>query len=837
MILTYPIKKIHKNLAITDEREVLAFYSIPFFSSSPIDVKKKATTKESIATALRKLMPNADFELSLVSKDFLLFEKMSDMSKILVKEHLNVGIEMLNEWTERWTDEMEIPTKYEWLLGIKLTRDLDELNFKEFFQKKIDEQMNIVLSAFGRKIKIEDDWYKSWLDIEHSLRYALIALKPIPLTEDQLYYHQKLQFLPYISHQYEDVMRMRETENITDTVIEVLDNGTLVFKSNFGKSYVKLLPLGKSNGILNDNHIMELIQNFNFPINFKMKNHFLPWSGTFGLHGTLNSALTRSKVIERETASTGNVLHDRIIIGRHALNDMSKKRTNKEPMIQYSMVLIISASDEAQLKARVKTAENVFDTIKTPLSPARMDQVYLFQSFLYGNKLDKNTRYWHHITTAKGLAEYLPFTTVKSGSEMGIPIGRIDTNTGKWESLQTAISASRLPVLYNLMLANKEGIKGKKTKNLFTTITGMTGSGKSILAQVLFINGILTGVKSLYIDPKRAIRRQFKKMLQNESWVRRNPRKAKMIASINYVTLDYRQESNVGILDPIVFLPEKDAKTVAFSMLQYLLDNSKSETKIDQETLIRKAIKVVLDWKYKKDKTVGLMNVVDVLIASKIANARRLGEYFKSIVEDSILSLAFSHGNVKGISFDELATVVEIADLSLPDVDSDEVTGDERYSVALMMSLGTFCKQFGERNINEETVELMDEVWVIMRSSEGRKVVKTMKRQGRSQANKLILISQSVNDTQDENDTTGAGERFCFYEDGEEESILKILKLENNEMNLNWIRNMNQGQCIYQDVFGNIQRISVEVLPDWLELFSPEEDTEQSRLEKRYQVR
>jgi len=232
------------------------------------------------------------------------------------------------------------------------------------------------------------------------------------------------------------------------------------------------------------------------------------------------------------------------------------------------------------------------------------------------------------------------------------------------------------------------------------------------------------------------------------------------------------------------------------------------------------------------------MNVIDILRSSDKPVIKEAGEYLFEIVEGSLLQLAFSRGDVEGISFEEHGTVLEIADLELPDSDSeDEMADDERLSVALMMALGTFCKRFGSMNDKEETIEFMDEVWVIMTSKEGKKIIKSMKRVGRSQNNKLVLISQSVNDVKDSDDTTGAGERFCFYEDGEEEEILKTLKLEVSERNIQWIRNMNQGQCVYLDVFGNINRISIEVPKAWLELFSPEQDSEQSRLEQMYKKR
>jgi hypothetical protein len=254
-----------------------------------------------------------------------------------------------------------------------------------------------------------------------------------------------------------------------------------------------------------------------------------------------------------------------------------------------------------------------------------------------------------------------------------------------------------------------------------------------------------------------------------------------------------------------------------------------------QNTAVSKAVKEIVK-RRAKGETLGFMHVIDLLKEHDDKNIRDVGESLYERIEGSILELAFSRGTTEGISFDEHSTILEIADLQLPDADNDDLNEEERNSVAVMMSLGVFCKRFGEKNENEETIEFLDEVWVLMKSKEGRQVVKSMKRLGRSQDNKLVLISQSVNDTKDENDTTGTGERFCFYESGEEEDILRALKLEVNEVNVKWISNMNQGQCIYRDVFGQLHRISIEVPPAWLKLIAPKKESKQSQLEQKYKA-
>lgn len=833
MKLSYPIERYKENLVLTKEREVMAFYTIPYFSSSPINFKKKRETKETIEKAVKKLLPNAYFELSLVSRDFLLEEKMSDLADTFVSENKKSGEVYLKEITERYKKEMEIPYKYVWLLGVYLSKEMKDMSFKELIQNAITKQTTALMNALGRYVQVGEDWSENWYHAEIELRQTLSALKPVPLSDEQMYYYQKLQFLPYIPHLFKDVLESRSINNITDTMIYANNMGELQFVSPYGTSYLSILPIGKSTGILTNNHIDEIVQSFNFPIGLKKKCHFPDMKSTFGYKSKMSQSLVRSKTIMRETANTGNVMHDRIIIGRKGLNDMAKKVQAKEPIIEYGAFLFIAASSREQLRSRVKTAISAFEN-KFVLERARMDQAYLFQSLLYGAKLDRTTRFWYHSSDSAGFSQHLPFTTTKSGSDSGFPLGRVDTNYHKWEDLNQAIHASRNIVLYNPMLANKEGIAGKVTKNLLTTITGMTGSGKTILAQNQFLQNVHSKIKTLYIDPKHNIRAQWLSVSQNPVWRKKNPELAAVIDSINFVTLDYQKPENEGVLDPIVFLNPEDALTVAKTMLKYLGEGT---WKKEETTAISKAVKAVVKRKIEGE-TVGFMHVIDILRDSKNEAVQAAGEYLFEAVEGSILSLAFSYGNVEGISFEEHATLLEIADLELPESDSDdELSEEERNSVALMMALGTFCKRFGSMNDQEETVEFMDEVWVIMTSKEGKRIIKSMKRVGRSQNNKLVLISQSVNDVKDSNDTTGAGERFCFYEDGEEEQILRTLKLEVNETNIQWIRNMNQGQCVYLDVFGNINRISIEIPEAWLELFAPKNDSEQSKLEKQYQKR
>ncbi|HHL0493067.1 TPA: ATP-binding protein, partial [Streptococcus agalactiae] len=163
---------------------------------------------------------------------------------------------------------------------------------------------------------------------------------------------------------------------------------------------------------------------------------------------------------------------------------------------------------------------------------------------------------------------------------------------------------------------------------------------------------------------------------------------------------------------------------------------------------------------------------IEALIDSESDEVQSVGRYFKAIIQNSILELAFSDGDVAGLSYEERVTVLEVADLSLPKDGSDHISDHESNSIALMFALGAFCKHFGERS-DDETVEIFDEAWVLMQSSEGKAVIKSMRRVGRSKYNVLMLVSQSVHDAENDDDTTGFGTIFSFYEKSEREDILR----------------------------------------------------------------
>lgn len=828
--LQYPIMTTHSNIVICHDKSVIAYYRIPNTPITITDDEKKEKHKQVVAQTINKLAKNKNFDISLIPKDYLLEEKMKDFSKALAPNNQELGETLLAYSVDKLTQEMEIPYQFDWVIGVTLRKQDNSGSLSDLAYERFSELSEIVANGIGYELQLDDNWYNDYLSDEAAVYQVLSSLRCQRLTDEELFYYQRMQYLRYIPHLKQEVIANRSLFNVTDTLIKVLKGGFLKLESPYGTSFVTILPVGKFSTIFNGFHLGEFIQRLNFPVELRIKGEFIDRNKIKGKMGRSN---TRFLNIMEEADNTNTVQQDEIITGALSLKDLMKKVGNKEDIIEYGAYLIVSASSLTQLRSRRQVVLNYFDDMGVEISEASHDAPYLFQTLLYGQKLQKKTRTWTHMVTTRGFAELMPFTNTTSGNRIGWYIGRVDNWTGRWDNLQKAIQASKNIVLFNPTVGNKENIAGKITKNPHIIITGATGQGKSFLAQIIFLSVALQNVKTLYIDPKRELRHHYQEIISNAEFAKQYPERKRQIESFNFVTLDSSLESNHGVLDPIVVLDKEQAVEVAKNILEFLLQAVENVT-MDQKTAITETVNDIVN-KRQAGQTVGFKHVLESLKNSEIDQIASVGRYLTSIVHNSILELAFSDGTTKGLNYESQVTVLEVANLKLPKSDASKISDHERNSVALMFALGAFCTHFGERHENEDTLEFFDEAWILMKSAEGQAVIKNMRRIGRSKNNTLALITQSVHDAENDDDTTGFGTIFAFYEKSEREDILKHVGLEPTEQNLEWIDNMISGQCLYYDVYGNLNMISVHNLFEDIDmLLKPMKATVSSSLENKY---
>ncbi|MDT2749593.1 ATP-binding protein [Streptococcus parauberis] len=828
--LEYPIDRIHQNLALRKDKVVVAYYRIPNTPITITDNDKKDSHKTKVSQVIKKLAKYKNLDISLIPKDYLLGEKMSDFEGDLADDVRELGLETLDFTVDTLTREMEIPYQFDWLIGVDLGKGLYNANIKDYIFNQFESVASNIASLAGFEMEVDSEWYKGHSEEELLVCSTLSTLKAKRLAEEDLFYYQRMQFLRYIPHAKKEVIANREILNITDTLIKEKAGGFLELDSPYGKSFVTILPVGKFSTIFNGFHLGELVQRMSFPVELRFKSEFIDKTK---LGGTMGRSNTRYDQIMKEAYSTNTVQQDDILMGAYSLKDLMKKVGNKEEIIEYGCYLVVAGSNLNQLKQRKHSILSYFADMKVNVHEASHDTPYLFQALLYGLDLQKTTRKWNHLVTARGFAELMLFTNTQSGNRIGWYIGRVDNRLTAWDSIGEAIMGSKNIVLFNATVANKEDVAGKVTKNPHVIITGATGQGKSYLAQMIFLHTAQQNVRVLYIDPKRELRQHYLKVVSDPEYARKFPLRKKQIEEMNFVTLDSSVRENHGVLDPIVILDKKDATSTAKNILLYLGQSVSSDRTPIVPTALNDVIGDVIA-RREKGEIVGFNQVIEALIESDRQDIVDMGKYYRSIIKNSILELAFSDGDVAGLSYDERVTVLEVADLALPKDDTKHISDHEKNSIALMFALGAFCKHFGERS-DDETVEIFDEAWVLMQSSEGKAVIKSMRRVGRSKYNVLMLVSQSVHDAENDDDTTGFGTIFSFYEKSEREDILKHVGLEVTPKNLEWIDNMISGQCLYYDVYGNLNMISIHnIHPDIDPLLKPMKKTVSSHLENKY---
>ena len=264
--LEYPIAKTDGNMALRKDGVVTAFYRVPNTPITITDTDKKKKHKITVSQVVKKLAKYKYFEVSLIPRDYLLEEKMRDFSDDLADDSKVLGEQTLNRTVELLTKEMEIPYEYEWIVGINIEKTIVKNNLTEAVTNQLSEIAENIAGFLGFEVETLENWYEDYQEIESIIYRLLSPLKAKRLTNEELFYYQRYQFLTYIPHLREDVIANRALENVTDTVITVVEEGILKLSSIYGTSYLSILPIGRYSTIFNGFHLGELLQRLSFPV-------------------------------------------------------------------------------------------------------------------------------------------------------------------------------------------------------------------------------------------------------------------------------------------------------------------------------------------------------------------------------------------------------------------------------------------------------------------------------------------------------------------------------------------------------------------------------------------
>ncbi|MED3514067.1 VirB4-like ATPase ConE [Bacillus subtilis] len=807
MRLKTPMKAIHKNLLLTRTGDVWAYYRIKS-NSIPMQNKEKVESyKKKWQHLFEEITSYEDFHLMMYPSEYELEKRFKDLETDIAADAVDVA-RYYNEETVRLLEQrLGRLTKYDFILGVKLKSSLVNISveLKDNILSLFNTATDTVVKMLGWEQNVSTSFFEKYEEVEEKLANIMASVRGERLAESEMTYINRYHFVRGLKHQTNEESEIKDVRTITNTIIDPTDPSVLHLHSDQDEGYTAFVVIDEFLHNMSESDLFYEAQSLPFPVEVQMKIQTESKSIT---KPALNLKKQQLKEEQKEQQSTGDRSDVSTVTSatmvRHLQDEIKKEEVH---LMNWLSVIVVHGKTKKECVGKATIVKRHLKgagiTCRLPVA----DQLNLFYKMLPGEKLDITDKNWIQKTTQDGVAEGLFAVNSDIGSKIGFFLGWVD-RFQEHTDLESAIMSSRDFVLFHPFLANQQ-LKGSKTRSPHCLITGDTGNGKSYLAKLIFNYISMLNIKSLYIDPKKEMRKWIQRVL-NDEYIRENfPLYTAHLEKYNYITLDHENTHNWGALDPISFLPPMKAKELVQVIFEQVYD---FKGKDDINTAFLRATSEVIDAKQKGEQ-VGSLDIIRRMQSHPEEAVQKAGDYLNEVVSDSILKLCIHDGSNPTLSLEKRITILEVENMDLPDHAErlENYTISQLKSSAVMFALGKFCELFG-MNQDEQTVEFIDEAWIFTTSQQGKKVERQMRRIGRSYNNAEYFISQSTKDALKEEDSGNFGVAFAFDEPNEREEVLKWMNMEVTKENKKMMESMFQGQCLFKDYYGRTSKISIECL-------------------------
>ncbi len=478
-------------------------------------------------------------------------------------------------------------------------------------------------------------------------------------------------------------------------------------------------------------------------------------------------------------------LPDELAFSKEHANQLeSELKATRAPITMASIVFCIAADTKEELEDRVSFIKEFYTDHNFIIERPASDQLKLFMEFLPG--------------TGRYVADYvmrIPPRTLAGGMIgatrlLGDNIGPYIGTTGILRK--------------NVYLDKSRACR--LNRSAAAAFLGTLGGGKSFNANLLFYLSVIYGAYGLVIDPKG----------ERSNWVHDLP---ELKGQINIITLS-SNEKDKGKLDPFLIYKNnlEDAGYLAISILSELF---KLDPKDDEYMVILEAI----DWVKTQEKPC-MIKLAQRLIEFPqedefCQTARKVGRRIKLLRNMAMSGLLFGNGDEDALSFESKISVLQIENLSMPKPDKPkkDYTQEEVISTVLMLPIASFARKFMHMNRQIYKEILFDEAWALSANSQGEQMIDTLIREGRALNAGCSFIGHSTRDMKGEGIKNNITYKFCFKatEINEIKRILEFLDLECTDENISRIRNLENGQCLFQDLDGRVGDLKFDAVYEHLE--------------------
>ncbi|EPN9637059.1 ATP-binding protein [Enterococcus faecium] len=794
--MRYPIKYMENNLVFNHDGECFAYYELLPYNYSFLSEDEKIQVHDHFRQLIAQNQDGKIHALQISTASSI--RSVQERSKELVSGRLKeVAYERIDDQTEALVSMIgEHQVDYRFFIGFKLL-----LNEEEVSMNAMGKNIKNSLSSFVRDVNhhlmgdfvsMPHEEIRRFSKMESLLQNKISRrFKVRPLDKNDFGYliehlHEQTG-IAYDEYDYALPLKKLKKETLVKRYDLIKPTRCLIkenqrylkIEQEEQTTYVSYFTINSIVGDLefpSDEIFYYQQQQFDFPIDTSMNVEIVTNKKALS---TVRNKKKELKDLDNHAWESDNETGSNVIDALEQVNELEDVLDQtKESMYKLSYVIRVSAPNLDELKQRCNEVKDFYDDLNVKLVRPFGDMLGLHSEFIPASKRYMND--YIQYVTSDFLAGLGFGATQMLGETEGIYFG-YNLDTGR-------------NVYLNPSLAS-QGVKGSVTNALASAFLGSLGGGKSFSNNLLVYYAVLFGGQALIVDPKA----------ERGKWKETLPEIAHEINIVNLTS----EESNKGLLDPFVIMKKKkDSESLAIDILTFLTGISSRDG--DKFPVLRRAIRAV-----GQQEERGLLLVIHELRSDPNPLAGPIADHIESFTDYDFAHLLFSDGTVKNsISLEKQLNIIQVADLVLPDAETnfEEYTTMELLSVAMLIVISTFALDFIHSDRSVFKIVDLDEAWSFLQVAQGMTLSNKLVRAGRAMNAGVYFVTQNAADLTDEKLKNNIGVKFAFRSRDINE-IKKTLEFfgvdKEDEGNQRKLRELENGQCLIQDLYGRVGIIQV----------------------------
>ena len=815
----FPIKYIENNLVFNHDGECFAYYELIPYNYSFLSPEEKYMVHDNFRQLIAQNRDGKIHALQISTESSI--RQTQERSKKEVTGRLcEVACAKIDEQTEALVEMIgENQIDYRFFLGFKLLVNEEEISLKHAGKSAAmtfaDFLYEVNHQLMGDFVSMSNDEVARFQKMEKLLESKISRRFKIRRLEKHDFGYLIEHIYGKTGVAYEDyaydfpVKKLKKEtlvkrfDLIRPTRCQITENQRyLKLDSEEQTTYAAYFTINNIVGEL-DFPSSEIFyyqqQQFTFPVSTSMNVEIVTNKKALT---TVRNKKKELKDLDNHAWESNNETSNNVVDALDSVNELETTLDqSKESMYKLSYVVRVAAESLDELKRRCDEVKDFYDDLNVKLVRPFGDMLGLHGEFIPASKRYIND--YIQYVTSDFLAGLGFGATQQLGESDGIYIG-YNLDTGRNVYLKPSLAA--------------QGVKGSVTNALAAAFLGSLGGGKSFCNNLIVYYAVLFGGSAVIVDPKS----------ERGNWKETLPEIAQEINIVNLTS----EARNKGLLDPYVIMKNlKDAESLAIDILTFLTGISSRDG--DKFPVLRKAIRSVTQGKRR-----GLLCVIDELRKEDTPVANNIAEHIESMVDYDFSHLLFSDGTVEqSISLDKQLNIIQVADLVLPDRDteSSEYTTMELLSVAMLIVISTFALDYIHSDRNIFKMVDLDEAWTFLQVAQGKALSNKLIRAGRSMNAAVYFVTQNSGDVDDEKMKNNIGLKFAFRSTdiSEIKNTLEFFGVDkDDENNQKRLRDLENGQCLFQDLYGRVGVIQIHpVFADLFHAFDtrPPIQTEETR--------